>query len=286
MSMRSLLCCSSALFLAIQISSAVRQDVKIVVGKKINRDDKAQSSSSSTTSSTPTQPTPSRDPAAFDSSDVFSGIFGQCFEKEQGDYVYTFCPLKNFTQKNLPSHYSPNTYILGIWGTWTEGDKDIHPEYSYLHLNDGTECTPSLKRSISIYVECIPYEELVAPAQQAVPTATSTQTTGDSASSSATADILVPGTDPPSSSPEQGTPSIETPTETRTCAEDDNTCHADSTGNSGALDTSNTRNNDNSVTLNSVKSTGTLKSNVKVRSRQNGHYKTKHSAKRYTHKTL
>ena len=245
------------LFLAIQTISAVRQDVKIVEGPKIDRDDKPQSSTSSSTSSTPAQPIASRDPAAFDSSDVFSGIFGQCFEKEQDDYIYTFCPLKNFTQKNLPSHYSPTTYILGIWGTWTDGDPDIHPKYSYLHLNDGTDCTPSLKRSISIYLECIPYEELVAPAQQASPTATSTETTGDRASSSATSEMSVP---------ERATTSLGTPSEPRNCAAEDNACRADSTEVSSAMDTSNTENGDN------VKSTN-LNSNVKVQSGQKRHYK-------------
>ena len=254
---------------------AVKQDVKIVAGEKIDRNQPTATPNPSPSSSTTTETIPSRAPAVFDSSDLLSGLFGSCFEKEQDDYIYTFCPLKNFTQKNLPSHYSPNTYILGIWGSWIDGDRDIHPKYSQLYFNDGTECTPSLKRSTTIYLECIPYEELVAPAQPITPPeakngggaqiATALSATSINIHESSTKPSL-PGADPPNSNsnPQPTTTSIPTPTTTRTCTAGDNGCLADEGEISSAEDESNAGNGDDADTADSDASTIPENTNVQV----------------------
>jgi len=80
----------------------------------------------------------------FGEDERFGPLHGQCFDYEDREYVYTFCPYKEASQKGKSGGSVVN---LGRWGSWTE-------KYSEMLLDHGQSCWNGPNRSARVRFQC------------------------------------------------------------------------------------------------------------------------------------
>ncbi len=77
----------------------------------------------------------------------FYHLVGQCFEYQQNEYTYKFCPFDKGSQKAKQG----SEITLGRWGEWSgPGDN----KYSQMKLTKGQRCWNGPDRSLTINFEC------------------------------------------------------------------------------------------------------------------------------------
>ena len=85
----------------------------------------------------------------------FHGVEGECFTLETREYVYTLCPFKEVTQKQLSGGGST---LLGRWAGWGESEEEAEARapgrFARMRFTGGVRCWGGPDRSAVVAVRC------------------------------------------------------------------------------------------------------------------------------------
>ncbi|RWS23055.1 glucosidase 2 subunit beta-like protein 1 [Leptotrombidium deliense] len=80
----------------------------------------------------------------------FMALRKRCFEFRDRQYLYTFCPFQNCSQKSSEEG-ATNEVSLGNWVRWSGPDDD---KYSAMKFEGGQSCWNGPARSVQVYFSC------------------------------------------------------------------------------------------------------------------------------------